>query len=175
MVKKDDVQWTRECLTCKRAFYDLAVVAEVCGQALGEENLRVREAHAQAKTQCLEHCGPVCCRVSGCENARPTVRSFRSTRTCTVCHRPRWMFVRFAPCSDECTVMRYRSSRRVICMVHRPTAKPRIHIDYCSLEHFNDWEKGHRERVLGGRRVRWRRHREERLSMERYRREKARR
>jgi hypothetical protein len=84
------------------------------------------------------------------------------------------MFMRFAPCSDQCTLMRYRSTRRQICMIHRPQAKERIHIDYCSLEHYNDWERGHRERALGGRRVRWFRHKEEKLSMARFRREKAR-
>lgn len=125
--------------------------------------------------KCQIHCRSACCRHVQCVNAKPTVRSVRTTRTCSVCHRPRWMFERFAPCSDQCTLMRYRSTRRQICMIHRPTAKPRIHIDYCSLEHYNDWEKGHRERVLGGRRVRWRRHRDEKLSQARYKREKVRR
>ena len=126
-------------------------------------------------SRCMIHCTPSCCRTAGCPEAKPTVRSLRSVRVCTVCHRPRWMFERFASCSDQCTLMRYRSTRKVACMIHRPTVKPRIHTDYCSLEHFNDWEKGHREKVLGGRRVRWFRHKTEKLSRARFRREQARR
>ena len=148
---------TRECPNCVRVFFVL-----------------IEGLSGLVKEGCPAHCTAPCCRAAGCSEAKPSVRSVRSTRTCSVCHRPRWMFEPFAPCSDQCTLMRYRSTRKQVCMIHRPTAKPRIHIDYCSLEHFNDWEKGHLERTRAGRRVRWRRHSDEYLSQARFRREKAR-
>lgn len=119
---------------------------------------------------CPFHCGPVCCRKLACRNARPHRENERlgkvPLKRCRVCGAHGDWFQKFAPCVPKDTPVygppgceRYKQPTAYggwqwSCTEHRPEEPERYHIQYCSLQCYNSWEHGHRERMC----QRWRRH-----------------
>lgn len=122
------------------------------------------------ESSCPEHCGPACCRRQACSNARPAARNPAAKyRTCIVCGRSnaRFPWERFAACDDGCTSLTFRGRQgtgatkmRVrYCQgvwmpgmehLHHPKAKPRLHLQYCSLRCWALPESGHEARRRQG-------------------------
>ena len=124
---------------------------------------------------CLEHCGPACCRVRPCENAKPPTRNPKGkARTCVVCHRDnlRFKFERFAECDEGCSRVRFNGRQGInhagqmrvwYCLgvladapgrlaFHHPAHhKPRVHIKYCSLTCWGSVTYGHEAHKRTGR------------------------
>ncbi len=114
---------------------------------------------------CPYHCGPVCCRKMACKNMRPNRASQRESmqaqKRCIVCGAHGAWFQKFAPCvPNVCKRYRYwdlQHGKQYICWEHHPRQKERYHVKYCSLQCYNSWEYGHRERMLRRGRIQWRR------------------
>lgn len=123
-------------------------------------------------TLCQRHCVHDCCREAGCENAKPPTRSLASrVRKCVACgmRADQKRFEAFAPCDENCrryfwaTPSQWNSGYRrgwhcwgVFGVndwdraQHRPAAKPRVHIKYCSLQCYYHSTKGHDARKSAG-------------------------
>lgn len=127
--------------------------------------------------KCTRHCGPECCRRDPvtCPNRAVATRRMSSKfRKCVVCGRSniRFPFEAFAACDSNCNRVFYGSSRsdpgrsivsrKWLCYgavnnlappwdsYHRPAAKPRVHIKYCSLRCYTNTERGHDARARNG-------------------------
>lgn len=131
---------------------------------------------------CEEHCTNKCCRKAKCANVRQHNGTLGRQKVdkCMVCKRPAAEFERFAPCTKDCEGSVYFASSKgdpgtlgdgILarrwqsgCHLrdnpegHRPSAKPRIHVAYCSLRCYNSLAFGHETRRLVGNRVRSRRY-----------------
>jgi hypothetical protein len=120
---------------------------------------------------CEFHCGPVCCRKMKCRNAKPHQESQRKSmqaqRRCVVCGAHGDWFEKFAPCvripvgsppgTLGCKRNRYwvGYGMQYICWEHHPNRPERIHVKYCSLKCYNNWDSGHRVKVAAKERRKW--------------------
>lgn len=125
-------------------------------------------------SRCSDHCGPACCRLRRCANAKPIARKpGAKTRTCVVCGRSnaRFPFERFAACDEGCNRVRFNGRQGVdhagimrvwYCqgvladsagrdLLHHPAHHvPRIHRLYCSLRCWASPTYGHEARTRTG-------------------------
>jgi hypothetical protein len=118
-----------------------------------------------------------------CPNYKTDYRLDPSKTVCLLCHAPKKLFVRFAPCTKNCidrifwqstgadpgvlgdglfrrryTTNCHLADPERMAVIHKPAIPARIHKLYCSLRCYNSVAYGHETRRLEGQRRRSRRH-----------------